>query len=89
MRDLYTKNSDKGEGVHNPKNLADVICEWPLIWYLLKHDLVVNRHKTPSSSMQHTASLGRIGGLLLRRPLHRVGLELIAGQAAPEPASLF
>ena len=31
LRDLYTKNSDKGgEGVQNPKNLADVICEWPL-----------------------------------------------------------
>ena len=31
MRDLYSKNSDKGgEGVKNPENLADVICEWPL-----------------------------------------------------------
>ena len=31
LRDLYSKNSDKGgEGVKNPENLADVICEWPL-----------------------------------------------------------
>ena len=31
MRDLYTKNSDKGgEGVQNPENLADVIYERPL-----------------------------------------------------------
>ena len=30
MRDLYTKNSDKGgEGVQNLENLADVIYEWP------------------------------------------------------------
>ena len=32
MSDLYSKNSDKGgEGVKNPENLADVICEWPLM----------------------------------------------------------
>ena len=31
LRDLYTKNSDKGgEGVQNLENLADVIYEWPL-----------------------------------------------------------
>ena len=31
LRDLYSKDSDKGgEGVKNPENLADVICEWPL-----------------------------------------------------------
>ena len=30
LRDLYTKNSDKGgEGVQNLENLADVIYEWP------------------------------------------------------------
>ena len=30
LRDLYSNNSNKGgEGVKNPENLADVICEWP------------------------------------------------------------
>ena len=31
MRDLCTKNSDRGRGgVKNPENYADVICTWPL-----------------------------------------------------------
>ena len=38
LRDLYTKNSDKGgEGVKNLKNLADVIYERPLMMLMMKY----------------------------------------------------
>ena len=29
-------NPDKGKGVKSPKNLADIICTWPLFQFLLR-----------------------------------------------------
>ena len=43
LSDRYSNNSDKGgEGVKNPENLADVICEWPLTSSILNSALPIS-----------------------------------------------